>query len=230
MQKSRSAPAVREGAGERVVLTIGHSTRATEEFIGLLTAHGVRCLVDVRTMPGSRRNPQFNAEALREALRTRGIGYEHLRGLGGLRKPRPDSVNSGWRNRSFRGYADHMASEEFKGDLQKLADVAANEPVAVMCAEAVPWRCHRSLLADALLVRGFEVEEIVTATRRQPHRLTPFAVVAGDEITYPPTDKSADAERAQQELFSGPDDASGIAATSRRSAPGQRRQRAKEVR
>lgn len=169
----------------RVVFTIGHSTRSAEEFLALLTAHGVQRLVDVRTMPGSRRHPQFNAEALRDALQERGIGYLHLRGLGGLRKPRPDSINSGWRNRSFQGYADHMLSEEFARDLGALLDIAANEQAAAMCAEAVPWRCHRSLLGDALLVRGFEVEEILTATRRQPHRLTPFAVVTGASITYP---------------------------------------------
>ena len=170
----------------RIVYTVGHSTRSAQEFVRLLAAHGVQRLIDVRTMPGSRHNPQFNHDALAHTLREAGIDYRHLPGLGGLRKPRADSPNHGWRNRSFRGYADHMQSAEFLRDLQTVMDSAERSRVALMCAEAVPWRCHRSLIADALLVRGIECEELVAVDRRQSHRLTPFAVVTGEAIIYPP--------------------------------------------
>jgi uncharacterized protein (DUF488 family) len=170
----------------RIVYTVGHSTRSAQEFVGLLAAHGVQRLIDVRTLPGSRHNPQFNRDALAHTLREAGIEYLHLPGLGGLRKPRADSPNQGWRNRSFRGYADHMQSAEFLRDLQTVMDSAERSRVALMCAEAVPWRCHRSLIADALLVRGIECEELVAVDRRQSHRLTPFAVVTGEAIIYPP--------------------------------------------
>lgn len=168
-----------------IVLTIGHSTRPLEEFIPLLDAHGVKRLVDVRTMPRSRHNPQFNKDSLPRALKRAGIAYTHMPSLGGLRHPRKDSINLGWRNAGFRGYADHMQTPEFEEALKKLIAMAEDERLAIMCAEAVPWRCHRSLIADALLVRGLRVEEISSLTRTQPHKLTPFAHVFGTEVTYP---------------------------------------------
>lgn len=170
------------------VLTIGHSTRPIDVFLDLLTANDVKHLVDVRTIPRSRHNPQFNSDALAESLRKAGIGYTHAPGLGGLRRASPESPNAAWRNASFRGYADYMQTEAFARHLAEVIELAAGECVALMCAEAVPWRCHRSLLADALLVRGIAVEEIVSPTRRQPHRLTPFAHVDGMSITYPAID------------------------------------------
>ncbi len=164
---------------------MGHSTRSIEEFILLLQAHGVACLVDVRTIPRSRHNPQFNSESLPESLKKAGIDYVHLRGLGGLRHASPASVNMGWKNASFRGFADYMQTQEFVAALNELLRLADREQVAVMCAEAVPWRCHRSLIADALLVRGISAEHIMSRTSRQSHALTPFARVDGLQITYP---------------------------------------------
>ena len=169
-----------------VVLTIGHSTRPLESFIQLLQSHGVKRVVDVRTVPRSRRNPQFNHETLPESLTKARIRYTHLQELGGLRHSRPDSPNTGWRNSSFRGFADYMQTPEFAAGLAKLMKLASRAQIAVMCAEAVPWRCHRSLIADALLVRGIRVEHITSATRRHEHRLTPFARVEGTQIIYPP--------------------------------------------
>ncbi|HEY2187522.1 MAG TPA: DUF488 domain-containing protein [Caldimonas sp.] len=174
-------------AAARAVLTVGHSTRPIAEFLSLLAAHGVTQLVDVRTVPRSRHNPQFNADALRAALAAASIGYAHAPGLGGLRKSEPSSANGGWRNLSFRGYADHMQSAEFEDAIVALVTLGQRDRVAVMCAEAVPWRCHRSLIADALLARGVAACEIVSAKRLQPHRLTPFAVVDGEQVTYPPS-------------------------------------------
>lgn len=168
-----------------MVYTVGHSTRPIEEFLALLAAHGVQRVVDVRTIPKSRRNPQFGQESLRASLATAGIRYTHMPELGGLRRARPDSPNAGWRNASFRGYADYMQTPEFAQALEALAALAAEERVAVMCAEAVPWRCHRSLIADALLVRGIASEDIASASKTAPHRLTPFARVSGTTITYP---------------------------------------------
>jgi uncharacterized protein (DUF488 family) len=169
----------------RLILTIGHSTRPLDEFIAILKSHDVTLLVDVRTIPRSRHNPQFNLDILPAALAEAGIGYLHLKGLGGLRHGAKDSPNTGWRTPGFRGYADYMLTEEFTDQLGRLLEVAVMEQVAVMCAEAVPWRCHRSLIADALTVRGFPVEHIMGPGRRQPHRLTPFARVEGVRITYP---------------------------------------------
>ena len=177
VSKRKSAP---------VVLTVGHSTRALETFIQLLQAHGVKRVLDVRTVPRSRRNPQFNRETLPDSLSQAKIRYTHLKELGGLRHPRPDSPNSGWRNSSFRGFADYMRTPEFARGLAKLMKFASRAQVALMCAEAVPWRCHRSLIADALLVQGVCVEHISSRTRRQEHTLTPFARVEGTRITYPP--------------------------------------------
>jgi uncharacterized protein (DUF488 family) len=169
----------------RLILTIGHSTRAIEEFVELLQAHGAKHLVDVRTIPRSRHNPQFNRESLPESLHGAGIEYSHAPELGGLRHPRPDSVNSAWRNDSFRGFADYMQTPEFAGGIEKLVDAAEHSKTVIMCAEAVPWRCHRSLIADALTVAGHQVEHIMTVRKTQMHSLAPFARVDGQRITYP---------------------------------------------
>jgi uncharacterized protein (DUF488 family) len=173
------------GGGPRVILTIGHSTRSMAEFVRLLAAHRVRGLIDVRTIPRSRHNPQFNRGELSPALRRAGIHYRHMPGLGGLRHARRDSRNTGWRNRSFRGYADYMQTAPFRNSLDRCIERAAPEQVVLMCAEAVPWRCHRSLIADALLARGIPVSEITSGVRARPHVLTPFAQVRGTEVTYP---------------------------------------------
>ena len=168
-----------------IVLTIGHSTRSIEEFLRLLKAHGVRRVIDVRTIPRSRHNPQFNRDTLSAALRRARIHYRHMPGLGGLRHARPDSTNRGWRNASFRGYADYMQTATFTRNLDRCIDLAKRERVVLMCAEAVPWRCHRSLIADALLVRGIAASEITSGVRVRRHVLTPWARVKGTQITYP---------------------------------------------
>ena len=168
-----------------IVLTIGHSAHTIGEFIGLLQAHGATLVVDVRTVPRSRHNPQFDQASLPASLKKAGLGYVHLPGLGGLRHARRDSLNLGWRNASFRGYADYMQTPEFEQSLDELVQLSNQEAVVLMCAEAVPWRCHRSLIADALLVCGIRTEDIMSATRRQVHVLTPFANVRGTKITYP---------------------------------------------
>ena len=168
-----------------LVMTIGHSTHPLEEFIGLLQAHGATRVVDVRTVPRSRHNPQFNKASLPGSLKKAGLGYVHLPGLGGLRPAKRDSPNVGWRNASFRGYADYMQTPEFAQSLEELIRLANQDRIVLMCAEAVPWRCHRSLIADALLVRGIRTEDIMSATRRTVHTLTPFAKVCGTTITYP---------------------------------------------
>ena len=168
------------------VLTVGHSTRPIGEFIELLRAHAVRRVVDVRTVPRSAHNPQFNKTSLPRTLKKAGIGYVHMPGLGGLRHARRDSINSGWRSASFRGYADYMQTPEFEKNLEQLILMAHEERLALMCAEALPWRCHRSLIADALLVRGIQAEDIMSPTRTSAHKLTPFAKVDGTAITYPP--------------------------------------------
>ncbi|MBC7604652.1 MAG: DUF488 domain-containing protein [Ramlibacter sp.] len=170
------------------VLTVGHSTRPIEVFVALLRSHGVTRLIDVRTVPRSRHNPQYNRDVLPLPLAAVNIGYAHASGLGGFRPTRPDSPNAGWRNLSFRGYADYMQTTDFAVDLASVIELARNDRVALMCAEAVPWRCHRSLIADALLVHGVAVCEIVSLERLQAHRLTPFARVRGEEITYPLAD------------------------------------------
>jgi uncharacterized protein (DUF488 family) len=168
------------------VYTIGHSTRPQSELIDLLNEFGVRTLIDVRTVPRSRRNPQFNKDELTVALPAAGINYVHLARLGGLRKGfGAESPNMGWRNESFRGYADYMQTDDFQEGLDELFALMADGPVALMCAEAVPWRCHRSLIADALLVRDISSEDIQGASKTIPHKLTPFAVVDGTRITYP---------------------------------------------
>jgi uncharacterized protein (DUF488 family) len=177
---------VADEAKERLTInTVGHSTRPIEEFINLLRGYGIRQLVDVRTIPRSRHNPQFNRENLRASLEAARIVYRHMPGLGGLRHPQRDSINMGWRNASFRGYADYMQTPEFRGNLDELIAFSSESPTAIMCAEAVPWRCHRSLIADALVGRGIEVREILTASKAQSHVLTPFARVEGTQVTYP---------------------------------------------
>ncbi len=168
-----------------LVLTIGHSSRKLAEFIDLLKAHRVSRIVDVRTLPRSRHNPQFNKTSLPRSLKKAGIGYLHMPGLGGLRHAKRDSINVGWRNASFRGYADYMQTPEFEQSLAALIALRDKDRLALMCAEAVPWRCHRSLIADALLVRGIQTEDIMSPTRRTVHTLTPFAKVRDGTITYP---------------------------------------------
>lgn len=167
------------------VFTIGHSTRPLSEFVELLQAHGVTQVVDVRSVPRSRHNPQFNRETLPQALQAAGIGYVHLPALGGLRHTRADSPNKAWRNASFRGFADYMQTDDFNSGLARLLELARQGQIALMCAEAVPWRCHRSLIADALAVRGIAVEHITSIGHRHPHTLTPWAHVDGQHITYP---------------------------------------------
>jgi uncharacterized protein (DUF488 family) len=169
----------------RTIYTIGHSTRTIDQFIGLLKAHSIEELVDVRTVPKSRHNPQFSSEALAESLRQAGIGYRHLGTLGGLRHARKDSTNTGWENASFRGFADYMATPEFEAGLEELEALAEKQAVAIMCAEAVPWRCHRSLIADALTVRGWQVLHISSKKTAKPHELTPFLRVQDGALTYP---------------------------------------------
>jgi uncharacterized protein (DUF488 family) len=176
--------AMGQAAGLRIY-TIGHSTRALDELLAMLQTRGVATLVDVRTIPRSRRNPQFARESLSESLARVSIRYRHMSGLGGLRRPRPDSINTGWRNTSFRGYADYMETAEFERHLETLIGEAASGPVAFMCAEAVPGRCPRSLIADALTVKGLAVEHILSAAAIEPHRLTPFTRVEGTRVTYP---------------------------------------------
>ena len=168
-----------------VILTVGHSSRTWEAFLQLLRAARVKRVVDVRTIPRSRRNPQFIRETLSARLRARGIGYVWLRRLGGLRHARRDSQNTGWQNASFRGFADYMQTTEFEAGLERLLKLARQKRSALMCAEAVPWSCHRSLIADALLVRGISVEHIMSGKRLRAHSLTPFARVRGEMITYP---------------------------------------------
>jgi uncharacterized protein (DUF488 family) len=168
-----------------MIYTIGHSTRTFEEFLELLKAHGIDRVVDVRTVPGSKRVPQFNRESITKRLAGAGIGYTHMKGLGGWRKPRKDSPNTAWRNESFRGFADYMQSEEFEENLAGLIALSKDQQIALMCAEAVPWRCHRSLIADALSTRGIEVRHITGPGEAKPHEMTDFAKVEGTKVTYP---------------------------------------------
>ena len=166
--------------------TIGHSTRTIEGFLDLLQAHHIQELVDVRTVPQSRRNPQFGQDQLQTALTRAGIAYTHLKSLGGLRHPSSDSINLGWQNLSFRGYADYMATPEFQQGLQDLEERAAKKTVSIMCAEALWWRCHRSLIADALTVQGWQVLHIQSRKTAKPHELSSFLKVTdGGKLTYP---------------------------------------------
>ena len=168
-----------------VIFTIGHSTRTFPEFAELLAAYGVATLVDVRSVPRSRHTPQFNAAPLARSLEKRGIRYAHLAGLGGLRHAKKGSGNAGWRNASFRGYADHMATPEFARGLETLVAIARERTTAIMCAEAVPWRCHRSLIADALIKKGWLVRDIMSRTSAPPRAPTPFLRVKNGVLTYP---------------------------------------------
>jgi uncharacterized protein (DUF488 family) len=167
------------------IFAIGHSTRSSERFINILRAHSVKALVDIRTIPKSRHNPQFNEEELASALRSAGIRYVHMKNLGGLRHPLKISPNSAWKNASFRGYADYMQSREFEDALQRLLRLAGRTKAAIMCAEGNPFRCHRLLVADALTVRGHRVVHISSMKPGKAHRLTPFAKSNGTKILYP---------------------------------------------
>jgi uncharacterized protein (DUF488 family) len=168
-----------------LVMTIGHSTHTIEEFIHLLRVHGATCVMDVRTVPRSAHNPQFNKASFERYLKNSGFKYVHMPGLGGLRHAKRDSPNAGWQNASFRGYADYMQTLEFVESLEEAIRMAEQDRIALMCAEALPWRCHRSLIADALLVRGIRTEDIMSATSRRVHTLTPFAQVRGTTLAYP---------------------------------------------
>jgi uncharacterized protein (DUF488 family) len=167
------------------VLTIGHSTRTLDEFVQLLEVYGVTLLVDVRTVPRSRHNPQFNKETLPDNLKHGGIRYIHMPEIGGLRHPKRDSINLAWENSGFRGYADYMQTQEFTDNLLKIISLARENRLALMCAEALPWRCHRSLISDALAVRHVKVEHIINKDSTIIHQLTEFAHVEGTKITYP---------------------------------------------
>lgn len=171
-------------SGTGLIWTIGHSTHPLEEFLSILKGHSIKRLIDIRTVPRSRHNPQFNIEALPVSLAPAGIDYLHMPGLGGLRRPKPDSINTGWRNASFRGYADYMLTPAFEDSLEQLIALAREKATVIMCAEAVQWRCHRSLVADALTVHGIGVDHIQNAKRTQSHKMTPFARVDGSRITY----------------------------------------------
>lgn len=179
------------------VYTIGHSTHPIEEFVGMLQAHEVDCVVDVRTVPGSRHNPQFAKEELRMSLPSFGIDYSWMKILGGLRHTTKASINLGWRNASFRGYADYMQTTEFADAVKELITLANDKTVAIMCAEAVPWRCHRSLIGDALLVRDIDVVDIMSAASARAHVLTSFAKVDGTRVWYPAIPDDAERERVE---------------------------------
>jgi len=174
----------RRSEQKTVVFSIGHSTRPVSEFIEIIRAYGIKKVVDIRTVPKSRHNPQFNKDELRESLKEVKIGYLHMKGLGGLRHALKDSPNTGWRNASFRGFADYMQTEEFEENLERLIEAAEKRATVIMCAEAVPWRCHRSLIGDALFVRGVHVRHIISAGSSRDHTLTPWAKVKDRKITY----------------------------------------------
>ena len=169
----------------RTIYTIGHSTRSADEFLAILKAFAIELVADIRTIPRSRRNPQYDQESLKRVLAEHQIGYVHLPALGGLRHARKDSPNTGWTNASFRGYADYMQTAEFAAAIDDLITRAVSCRTVIMCAEAVPWRCHRSLVGDALLVRGIQVEDIISEKSAKPHQLTAWARVEGLQITYP---------------------------------------------
>jgi uncharacterized protein (DUF488 family) len=167
------------------IWTIGHSTRKIDDFVSALEAHGIKLIADVRLLPGSKRYPQFNQDALTKSLSERRINYEHFPELGGRRKPKPNSRNSIWRNESFRGYADHMETEEFRKGIDRLSDLARKiGPTAIMCAEAVWWRCHRALISDFLKARGIEIVHIMDAKKTEPHPFTSAAKIVNDVLSY----------------------------------------------
>jgi len=167
------------------IFTIGHSTRSIDEFIELLKVYGIREVVDVRSIPMSHHNPQFNENILKQSLKQNSVRYLHLKGLGGLRHSKKDSINLGWHNASFRGFADYMATPAFSAGLETLMEIANMKQSAIMCAEAVPWRCHRSLIADALIKKGWEVRDIMSKTSATKHLLTPFLKVRKGMLAYP---------------------------------------------
>jgi uncharacterized protein (DUF488 family) len=167
------------------IFTIGHSNRTITEFIKTLEAYKLKLLIDVRTVPKSRHNPQFGEKRLQASLKKKGIEYHHIAGLGGFRHAKKDSKNKAWRNLAFRGFADYMQSDDFKKNLKRLINRSKRKRLVLMCAEAVPWRCHRSLISDALIAHGLPVEEIFTQTTHRPHKLTPFAKVRKGNVTYP---------------------------------------------
>jgi len=167
------------------IFTVGHSTRSIDEFLELLRAHGVKEIVDIRSIPRSRHNPQFNADALEHSLEENHVRYRHIKELGGLRHARKDSLNLGWRNVSFRGFADYMATPEFSEGLEALIEIAKDRETAMMCAEAVPWRCHRSLIGDALTKKGWIVRDIMSRTAAPRHLLTPFLRTRKGQLIYP---------------------------------------------
>lgn len=169
---------------QRKIYTIGHSARSIEQFIGLLKAHSIKQVVDIRTIPRSRHNPQFNKDVLAKVVRNRGIGYRHMKELGGLRHAKKDSVNTGWLNMSFRGFADYMGSGAFREALDKLERVALKKRTTIMCAEAVPWRCHRSLVGDALTIDRWGVFHIISKRMARLHKLTPFLRIREGSIVY----------------------------------------------
>ncbi len=170
---------------EQQLWTIGHSSRPIDEFLVFLTSQGIRQLVDVRTIPRSRHNPQFNTDSLARSLKEATLRYVRRPELGGLRKTKQDSINAGWRNASFRGYADYMQTDGFWNALQELMAESRLRRTVIMCAEAVPWRCHRSLIADALVVNGWTVCHILSETKTRVHSLTSFAMIKNGRITYP---------------------------------------------
>jgi uncharacterized protein (DUF488 family) len=167
------------------IYTIGHSTRSIDEFVELLKTYSVTQLVDIRSVPGSRHNPQYSQKAFKESLESRDISYTYMKRLGGWRRGPSDDKNAAWRNKSFRSYADYMQTDDFAEGINALIDSSKNASTAIMCAEAVPWRCHRSLVGDALVVRGIEVRDIMSEKNSPEHTLTSFAKVNGTNITYP---------------------------------------------
>ena len=181
-----------QSTSDRTLFTVGHSTRPFDEFVALLKAHGVAVLADVRRYPRSRKFPYFNDDELAATLPPLGLRYVPIKALGGRRRAAADSVNTGWTSEGFRGYADYMQTPAFEEGLEELMQLARTQPTTTMCAEAVPWRCHRSLISDALLVRGWRVMDIMSARKTNEHKLTKFARVEGKTVTYPPE---------QEELF-----------------------------
>jgi uncharacterized protein (DUF488 family) len=167
------------------IYTIGHSTRSIEEFVNILHTYQIEIVVDIRTIPKSRHNPQFEGSKLENSLENAGMSYIHIRELGGLRDPKKDTKNLEWRNTSFRGYADHMETREFEKGLEMLKKIASEHPTVILCAEAVPWRCHRFLIADALTIQGWDVFHILTERLSNKHKLTEFLKVTNGKLSYP---------------------------------------------
>jgi len=184
--RSPSPPAGGEGRGEEGprIHTVGHSNKSLEDFLSLLKAHGISRILDVRRYPTSRKWPHFDAAALAESLRSAGVDYVGLPHLGGRRRPRPDSPHVAWRDDSFRGFADFMDTPEFAAGLAQLEPLASETPSALLCAEALPWKCHRSLIADALVARGWEARDVLSEKEARPHRIPKFARVEGERVIY----------------------------------------------